>query len=148
MSLRVCALAWRRGWHCTTSASGLTLGSVVLVWLSPTCWDGDLTIHTKRLSTSPKARLFAPGVTGCLSSASSFRHQPRGYLRGGHPRATTTVMTNDRSSLWKRSRAMSGPQIRSTPVCSIVLDALAGVPHQIFQGELSRLLARQVRLPG
>src|SRR5215210_2223049 len=49
MSFKVCALAWRRGWHCTTSASGSTITSVVLLWPSPTCWDGELTIHTKRL---------------------------------------------------------------------------------------------------
>ena len=49
MSLRVCALAWRRGWLCTTSASGSTINSVDLGWPSPTYWDGELTIHTKRL---------------------------------------------------------------------------------------------------
>jgi hypothetical protein len=32
-----------------TSASGSTISSAVLGWPSPTCWDGELTIHTKRL---------------------------------------------------------------------------------------------------
>jgi hypothetical protein len=50
MIWRVCELAWRQGWHCTTSASGSTSNSVVLGWPSPTCWDGDLRTHTKRLS--------------------------------------------------------------------------------------------------
>src|SRR5919202_427698 len=45
----VCGRVWRRGWHCTTSASGSTIGSVVRDWPSPTCWDGEPTIHTKRL---------------------------------------------------------------------------------------------------
>jgi hypothetical protein len=49
MSFRVCELAWRRGWRCTTSASGSTINSVVPDWPSPTCWDGELKIHTKRL---------------------------------------------------------------------------------------------------
>jgi hypothetical protein len=48
MSFRVCELAWRRGWRCTTSASGSTINSVVPDWPSPTCWDGDLRTHTKR----------------------------------------------------------------------------------------------------
>ena len=40
----------RRGWLCTTTASGSTINSVVHGWPSPICWDGDLNIHTKRLS--------------------------------------------------------------------------------------------------
>src|SRR5215207_1425493 len=32
-----------------SSASGSTISSDDLVWPSPTCWDGELTIHTKRL---------------------------------------------------------------------------------------------------
>src|SRR5215212_532289 len=49
MSWKACELVWRRGWRCTTSASGSTINSVVPGWPSPTCWDGELTIHTKRL---------------------------------------------------------------------------------------------------
>src|ERR671910_408023 len=60
MSLRVCALAWRRGWLCTTFVSGSTTSSVALGWHSPTCWDGELTTHTKRLEGHPCC--LAPGT--------------------------------------------------------------------------------------
>src|SRR5215210_4537948 len=48
-SSRVCGRVWRRGWRCTTSVSGSTRGSVAPGWPSLICWDGELTIHTKRL---------------------------------------------------------------------------------------------------
>src|SRR5215216_4443906 len=51
MSWKVCEPAYRREWRCITSASGSTSNSVVLAWPLPTCWDGDLKTHTKRLST-------------------------------------------------------------------------------------------------
>src|SRR5215216_2854200 len=50
MSWKVCEPAYRREWRCITSASGSTSNSVVLAWPLPTCWDGDLKTHTKRLS--------------------------------------------------------------------------------------------------
>src|SRR5215210_5758916 len=59
MSFRVCGLGWRREWPCTTFASGSTSNLVDLVWPSPTCWDGDLTIHTKRFQTTHIAVVLA-----------------------------------------------------------------------------------------
>src|SRR5215212_8198763 len=56
MSWKACELVWQRGWRCTTSASGSTINSVVPGWPSPTCWDGDLTIHTKRLKEPAAVR--------------------------------------------------------------------------------------------
>jgi hypothetical protein len=49
MNFRACGRGWRRGWRCTTSASGSTINSVVPDWPSLICWDGELTVHTKRL---------------------------------------------------------------------------------------------------
>jgi hypothetical protein len=40
---------------CTTSVFGLMISSLVPVLNSPTCWDGELTIHTKRLKTVHKS---------------------------------------------------------------------------------------------
>jgi hypothetical protein len=37
---------------CTTSVFGSTIGSVAPTWPSLICWDGELTIHTKRLRNS------------------------------------------------------------------------------------------------
>ena len=50
--LRVCGHVWRRGLHCTTSASGSTISSAAPTWPLPTCWDGDLKTHTKRFRVS------------------------------------------------------------------------------------------------
>src|SRR5215208_3140551 len=45
MSWKACELVWQRGWRCTISASGSTIGSAVPVWPLPICWDGDLNSH-------------------------------------------------------------------------------------------------------
>jgi hypothetical protein len=57
----VCGRLLRRGWLCTTSASGSTTNSVAPGWPLPTCWDGDPIVHTKRsrrltLSRRPERR--------------------------------------------------------------------------------------------
>ncbi len=71
MSLRVCALAWRRGWLCTTSRSGSTINSVDLVWPSPTYWDGELTIHTKRYKRGPFGPLRSLALRAILDPENS-----------------------------------------------------------------------------
>src|SRR5829696_1928981 len=59
MNFRACGRGWRRGWRCTTSASGSTSNSVVPDWPSLICWDGELTVHTKRLrkEVTPMAKI-------------------------------------------------------------------------------------------
>ena len=63
MRSRVCGPDWRRGWRCTTSVSGSTSSSDDLGWPSPTYWDGDLTIHTKRLRLRIARRALNPDCT-------------------------------------------------------------------------------------
>jgi hypothetical protein len=77
MSWKVCEPAWRREWRCITSASGSTSNSVVLAWPLPTCWDGDLKTHTKRLRPLRTA-VVKEGHTGnCISLKNNL-----GWLKG------------------------------------------------------------------
>src|SRR5215212_1358091 len=80
MSLKGCGRDWRRGWCCTTSASGSTTNLVALGWHLPTCWGGELAIHTKRLTpfapasteltiTDKRVPVHKPGVS-CISDNS------------------------------------------------------------------------------
>src|SRR5215207_10975103 len=45
MSWKACEPVWRRGWRCTTFASGSTISSAAPAWPLLTCWDGDLNSH-------------------------------------------------------------------------------------------------------
>src|SRR5215217_140461 len=85
------------------------------------------------------------------SPEASHRYPPSVTNREGAAEANTLVRLGlPRPTMGPPSgndRTPGEPQIRSAPVSSIGIDALAGVIQQILQGELSRLLARQVRLP-
>jgi hypothetical protein len=66
-SFRVCGRVWRRGLHCTTSASGSTISSAAPTWPLPACWDGDLHSHQ------------------AFKSASTVRLRPTQYIQEPHP---------------------------------------------------------------
>src|SRR5215212_4858110 len=77
-SWEACELVWRREWRCTTSVCGSTSSLVVPGWPLPICWDGDLTVHTKRLRVFERQ---AHGDQGWVSVRRWVREGWHGYVK-------------------------------------------------------------------
>src|SRR5215208_2380167 len=107
MSWKACELVWQRGWRCTISASGSTIGSAVPVWPLPICWDGDLNSHQAFkdvLKPPPAAKSDEPQGSQGLADSPEQRFVSKYYAAVGREDWDATYSMLDAASKRQFSR--------------------------------------------